>query len=196
MRNACTGKPGAIRIHFPAIATFDYHTKVYWSMRIRLCGYVPIAVSIFRRGVMHSDCAWVRRWSERRAWIREESEARDHDNDRIGPDVPMHPGTTRRGKLHTHLRSSGGRLDTGREREAAKLRDESGAQPPVRARSIPGSSPARSRGSPRDRLYASTSKYPYTRPCFLDPYFKCPIKSLRLWNCKAKISGISLFFIL
>lgn len=56
---------------------------------------------------------------------------------------------------HTHLRSSRAGLDTGREREAAKLRDESGAQPPMRARSIPGSSPARSRGSPRDRLLAT-----------------------------------------
>lgn len=127
-------------------------------MRIRLCGYVPITVSIFRREAMHPDRTRPGDRARRQADSRE-TEVRDNDNDRTGPDVPVYPGTTRHGKLHTythtHLRSSRAGLDTGREREAPKLRDESGAQPPVRARSIPGSSPARSRGSPRDRLLAT-----------------------------------------
>jgi len=80
-----------------------------------------------------------------------ETEVRDHDNDRTGLDDVSRNNE----KLHTHiLRSNCGGLDTGREKEAAKLRDESGAQPSMRARSIPGSSPAKSRGSSRDRLFA------------------------------------------
>lgn len=70
-------------------------------MRIRLCGYLPITVSIFRRGAMHPDRTRPGDRARRQADSRG-IEVRDHDNDRTGPDVPVYPGTTRHGKLHTH----------------------------------------------------------------------------------------------
>lgn len=151
MRNAYT-RNRAIRMYFPLNRNVrNVRTDArYWSMRIRLCGYVPIIVSIFRRGAMHPDHT---RPGNRARDKQTREESRSGTTITIVPArTSRYPGTTRHGKLHTHLRSSRGGLDTGREREAAKLRDESGEQPPVRARSIPGSSPARSRGSPRDRL--------------------------------------------
>jgi len=35
--------------------TFDYRTEVNWSTKIRLYGYIPFTVSIFRHKTMHPD---------------------------------------------------------------------------------------------------------------------------------------------
>lgn len=60
----------------------------------------------------------------------------------------------------THLRLSRGRPDTGREREAAKLRDETAERNPpcARAASPEYAEAARldQKGNPRDRLYSSS----------------------------------------
>lgn len=121
--------------------------------------YVPITVSIFRRRAMHPNPRVTR---TRDATGSETGSVILRNNDRT-------PSTSSRTARMTKLREitgtqpprlSRGRPDTGREREAAKLRDETAERNPpcARAASPEYTEAARldQKGNPQDRLYSSS----------------------------------------